>query len=114
MPKQKISTAKSRAVRAPRQVTIAFQRTFVDGPLTGLTVHGLTAKVSPAEAAGMIYSGKVWGHDSRGNARLDRYIRMIHPKTHKLLLENYELRMEYADLIGKYMECEQQSRRRAA
>jgi hypothetical protein len=108
MPKSKTSTAKSRT-RGTRLVTIAFQRTFVDGPLTGLTVHGLTAKVSPAEAAGMIYSGKVWGHDGKGTAKLDRYIRMIHPKTHKLVLENYELRMEYADLIGKYVEAEQRA-----
>jgi hypothetical protein len=77
----------------------------VDGPLIGLTVHGQTREVAPAEAAGLTYYGKQWSHDSKGNAMLDRHIRMIHPKTHPLLLEKYELLREKVLLIDKIVEC---------
>jgi hypothetical protein len=106
MPKAKDSTRKS-TDRQTRLVTIAFQRTFIDGPLHGLTVHGLTRDVTPAEAAGLTYHGKAWGQDGDGNWGLDRHIRVIHPGTHKLRLENYELNMEKALLIEKIVEREQ-------
>jgi len=95
MPNSKTSTRKF-LNRQPRLVTshnrkvvIAFQRTYVDGPLAGLTVNAQTREVSPTEAAGLQYYGKHWSHDSKGNATLDRHIRMIHPGTDKAVLENY-------------------------
>jgi hypothetical protein len=113
MPKQKTSTAKSRPVRDSRLVTshnrkvvIAFQRTYVDGPLAGLTVNAQTREVTPTEAAGLSYYGKQWSHDNKGNATLDRHIRMIHPGTDKLKLENYELTMEWAALLDLRMKLE--------
>lgn len=114
MPKQKISTAKSPTVRDSSLVTIAFQRTYVDGPLTGLTVHGQTREVTPAEAAGLSYFGKRSGHDSKGNATLDRHIRMINPGADKAVLENYELTMEWAALVDMRMKLEQSANHRAA
>jgi len=113
MPKQKIST-KSRPVSDSRLVTIAFQRTYVDGPLLGLTVNAQTREVSPSEAAGLQYYGKQFSHDSKGNATLDTHIRMVHPGTDKAVLENYELTMEWAALLDLRMKIEQQTSRRAA
>jgi hypothetical protein len=120
MPNQKTTTRKS-VDRQPRLVTshnrkvvIAYQRTYVDGPLIGLTVNAQTRDVTPTEAAGLQYYGKHLGHDTKGNATLDRHIRMIHPGTDKAVLENYELTMEWAALLDLRMKLEQSASRRAA
>lgn len=74
-------------------VTIAFKRTFLEGDLEGITIHGMTRQVTAPEAARLV-AGSGFGRDGDGNRAVDNHIRVVAPGTDPLVLEKYELTRE--------------------
>lgn len=94
MPNSKRSTQKPAGSSIKGLVTIAFQRTFLEGDLDGITINGLTRQVMVSEAARLVAAGSGFGQDGDGNRAVDKYIRVVAPGTDPLLLEKYELTYE--------------------
>jgi hypothetical protein len=88
MPNSKRST---RPDRRYTKVTVAFQRTFQEGEICGIPMHGYTRQVSRDEAKQLIARGRGWGQDGDGNLALDQYFRVSGVGACPLVLEKEDL-----------------------
>jgi hypothetical protein len=92
MPNSKRNT-RSEGRNTHGRVTIAFKRTFLEGDLEGISIHGMTRQVTTREAARLV-AGSGFGRDGDGSRAVDNHIRVVAPGTDPLVLEKYELTRE--------------------
>jgi hypothetical protein len=114
MANHKRTTHKSTRGSPKGLVTIAFKRTFIEGDLDGISIHGMTRQVTAIEAARLIAARSGFGQDGDGNRAVDTYVRIVAAGTDPLVLEKQELVLEKALLTRALARLRRRERARKA
>jgi hypothetical protein len=101
MPNLNTSTRNKIDTEPDAQVTIAFKRTFIEGPFDGLSFYAMTRKVTLNEAARLVVDEPSVGFDGDGNRAIDSYTRICADDADPLALEHYELLQDRVKLQAK-------------